>query len=509
MLSKRTPEETRKFLALARERFIAASEAEGPVRTKSLNDLKFYDGDQWPDDIKNRRNKDNRPCLTNNLMPKFVRQVTNEQIQQDTGILITAVGDGADVETADILQGMIRHIEANSEAEIVYSTAFKGMVIKGFDYWRVITDYVDDGGDKDELDTGVFDQEIKIQRIKNPFTVYFDPSCTQPDYSDANYAFIIEDLAPEDFKLKYKNSDAASLNEFSSIGDSAPGWATKESIRVAEYFYIDRKSKTIYLLEDGTVTEELPKGQEAVKTRQLSMRKVMWAKITGTEILEEREWAGKWIPIVPVLGEDMDIDGKRSLKGLVRDAIDPQRQKNFMESAATEAIALAPKAPFIAAAGQVDAYKTMWESANTASYSVLPYDPIATDGKTPLPPPQRNAVEPPIQAMSAMIQRADENLKSIIGLYDPSLGVARSDQSGKAIQSLQKQGDVGTLNYSNNLQRSKRHTGRIILDLIPKIYDTQRIQRIVNPDGTSKLVTITNSQAQQAQGNPAREMLTQ
>jgi hypothetical protein len=499
--SKRTSEQTRQFLALARERFKLAADAESEIRKKALDDLKFYDGDQWDETIKAKREKKFRPCLVNNLMPKFVRQVTNEQRQQDTGIQINPIGDGADVETAEMLQGMIRHIEVNSEAEIVYNSAFQGMVIKGFDYWRVITDYVDDES---------FDQEIKLQRIKNAFTVYFDPSCTQPDYSDANFAFVIEDLTAEEFKDKHKDAEAASLNEFSSIGDSAPGWGTKDTIRIAEYFYVERETKKLYSLEDGSVVSELPEGQKAVKERDVVRRKVKWAKITGTEVLEERDWAGKWIPIVPVLGDDLDIDGKRSLKGLVRDAKDPQRQKNFMESAATEAIALAPKSPFIAAAGQIEQYKSMWEQANVETFSVLPYDPVDNNGK-PEPPPQRNAVEPPIQAMSEMITRADENLKSIIGLYDPSLGTAKSDQSGKAIQSLQKQGDVGTLNYSDNLTRSKRHTGRIILDLIPKIYDTRRIQRIVKPDGTADLVTITNSQAMQGQmqANPATEMLTQ
>ena len=490
---QRDKNRTESFLEQAHRRFKLAAEVEDQIRKKSLDDLKFSVGEQWPALLKSQRDNDGRPCLTMNRLPQFIRKITNDQRQQRPAIQVNPRGDGATVETAEIEQGIIRHIEVNSEAEIAQDHAFDMMVRIGFGYWRVVTEYTD------AVDS--IEQDIRIDPIHNPFTVYFDPHRKKPDYSDANWAFIIEDMDIEVFKQQNPGAEAATLADFTSVGNRAPGWVTKDTIRVAEYFYVEEEKYTLYQLPDGTLLADPPENMEGVREHQKTRRRVRWAKITAVDILEERDWLGQWIPIVVVLGDDIDVDGKRHLSGMVRDAKDPQRAYNYWISAATEAIALAPKAPWVMAEGQIENHEIEWAESNRRNVPVLLYKQTDLAGK-PAPPPQRNTVEPPIQAMAAMIGQANNDLNATTGIDDPSLGRRGPEQSGKAILARQSAADLNTLNYADNLSRSIRFTGRILVDLIPKIYDTLRIQRIVNPDNSIDHVIIYNGQdqAEAAQG---------
>lgn len=477
-------DKTKKFLAQAMDRFKLAAEAESDLRKNSLDDLDFSVGKQWPADIESQRDLDGRPCLTMNHLPQFIRQVTNEYRQQRPQAMINPVGSGSDVDTAEIFQGAIRHIEVNSDSEVADDHAFDCMVRTGFGYTRIVTEYANE-------DTN--EQELRIKRVKNQFTVYFDPNSVEPDYSDAAWCFIIQDMPIDTFKEQHSSSAIASLNEFTSIGDQSPGWATADTIRVAEYFVVETSSKKYFYLDDGKKVEILPEGIQAVNSREITQRKVKWYKINAIEIMEEADWPGKWIPVIPVLGEDVDVDGKRYLAGLVRNAKDAQRMYNYWNSAATERIALAPKIPWIMAEGQDENHEKEWAQANVKNYSRLVYKPVSLNGSA-LPPPQRTTVDSQMGDFALMIRQADNDLKSSIGIYDASLGQKGPEQSGKALEQRKMQGDLATLNYSDNAARSLRHRGRVLLDLIPKIYDTPRLQRIINPDGTVKHVGMYNSQ---------------
>lgn len=486
------PQEDKEFLKEAFHRFKLCEEAEADIRREALEDFKFLDGDQWPDDIKKKREEKKQPCLTINRLPAFKQMITNEQRQQKPSTQVNPVGDGSDDDTAEIIQGVIRHIEVLSDAEIAYDTAFDHLVTGGFGHWRYNTEYL----------PGSFDQEIKVLWLPNPFCVYTDPFCLQPDRSDANYRFIIEDLSPETYKSQFPDSALAKIdNQFSSIGNIPAGWVTKEGRRVAEYFYVAQEKKTLYLLPDGRTSDKLPEGTKPIDQREEIVRKVKWAKINGIEVLDRTDWPGKYIPVVTVTGPESRIDGKLKVKGLIRDARDPQRNYNYWNSAATQIIALAPKSPYIAAAGQVENYKDMWDKANEEAFSTLIYDAVDIGG-TPVPPPQRNVYEPPIAAITQMIRQADNDLKAVTNIYDASLGQRGPDESGKAILARQKQTDISTLHFSDNMARGIRFGGRILIDLIPKVYERDRIQRIVNPDGSTKMVRITNSATPQ---HPAEE----
>src|SRR5215472_5892171 len=370
-------------------RFQAAEDAEAGWRAQSLDDFKFASGDQWDYAIQQQRDRDMRPCLTMNRLRQFRRMVTNEQRQQRPSIQVNPVGNGADVGTAEVFQGIIRHIETISNADIAYDTAFEHMVTGGFGFWRLITDYSNDDSE---------DLEIYIKRIKNPFSVYFDPRADEPDYSDALYCFIVTDLPVELYKEEYPNSELASLTEFTTIGDATPNWILKDTIRVAEYFYV----------------ELIKEKRKDRGDRDFVKRKVHWAKINGIEILKKGDVPGNWIPVIPVLGDDQIIDGRRNLVGLIRDAKDPQRMYNYQISAAAETIALAPKSPTVIAEGQIEGHETEWEQSNRRNFATLTYKAISVAGQ-PVPPPQRNAAEPPIMAMATMIRQADNDLKATTG----------------------------------------------------------------------------------------------
>lgn len=488
------------FLQIARQRFKLASEAENSIRKESLEDLMFRLGEQWDQQVKQQRTIDRRPCLVINRVHQFVKQVTNEQRQNKISIKVDPVDDYSDLETAEVIQGIIRHIEISSDAEVAYDTALDCAATMGFGYFRITTDYI--GEDS-------FDQEILIDAIENPFSVYFDPSARKFDYSDAQWAFLVDDLLHDEFKEQFPGSELASLSEFESVGHKAPGWITKDTVRIAEYFYIEIDKRELISIEypDGrrekVFSNELPDNFEELgmgrilNRRSVNVRSVKWAKINGVEVLERGEWPGRWIPIVPVLGEKVIVDGKKHLMGIVRFAKDPQRMVNYWASKETEAIALAPTAPFIAAEGQLENHEPEWKQANIRNLAVLQYKPVSTDGQL-VPPPIRNTMEPPIQAISIARMQAGDDLKAVTGLYDASLGARSNETSGVAIAARQRQGDTATFHIIDNLARSIRHCGRILLDLIPKIYDVPRVQRIIGIDENRRVAQIINDPNQPA-----------
>lgn len=476
----------KKILEEAQSRFDTVVEAQSEIRRQSLDDIEFSIGDQWPDDIKAARERDGRPCLVVNKIPQFIQQVTNDQRQNRPSIVVHPVDDKADVETAKILQGLIRHIQYNSNAEVAYDNAFDGAVRGGFGYFRIITDYVSPMG---------FEQEILIKQIKNQFSVFFDPFSVEPDGSDAMFAMITEDISQDEYKKLYPDSRLASQGEWEATGNVAPLWMPDGSARVAEYFYKEFKKIKIVQLSDGSVIEKdqlpeiLPEGIEIVNERESQVPVVKWAKINGCEILEKRDWPGKYIPIVPVYGNDISVNGVRVLEGIVRNAKDPAKMYNYWTSAETEAIALAPRAPFIAAEGQLEGYEADWESANRRNHSVLTYKATTVAGQ-PIAPPQRNAFEPAVQAITQARMLASDDIKATTGIYDASLGNRSNEQSGVAIQRRAMQAQTSNFHFIDNLSTSLRHAGRILIDLIPKIYDSPRIARIVSEDGEQEIVAV-------------------
>lgn len=480
------------FMDLAFKRFDSSKEAFTEDRNMRVSDLKFRSGDQWPDNIVQDRANDERPALTINQLPHFIRLVTNEMRQNRPAITIDPTNDEATQETAKILQGMCRHIEFDSNADFAYDTAGDAQVTHGLGWFRVITQYEDPMS---------FDQILKIKRIRNSFSVYNDPTTQEPDGSDSKWCFIAEDMTQDEYKAAYPDSLLAKNAQWQGLGNPMPGWITAEGCRVVEYFYIENRKAKIWLLDDRTVVEDSeleygedkkpvpPTGRALMGSRDTMIPTVKWCKMNGIEVLEETDWLGKWIPVVPVIGDELDIDGKVTYEGVVRHAKDPQRMYNYWASAETETIALAPKAPFIGMEGQFEGHEDKWRQANKRNMPYLEYKNVSINGKD-APPPQRNVAEPPVRAITQAREMAGNDIKATTGTFDPALGLGGNETSGRAIIARQSAHGTTNFHYGDNMARSIRHLGRICIDLIPKIYDAKRVTRIVNPDGTSELVTI-------------------
>lgn len=473
----------------AKKRFQLASDAESEIRKEAREDFKFRSGDQWPEDVKYARSLQKRPCLTVNQLPMFLRQVINDQRQNRPSIKINAVSDDATIETAKVLEGLVRHIEYSSNADIAYDTASDGQCTGGFGFLRVITEYCDPES---------FDQDIRIIPVKDPMTIRLDPFYTKPDGSDTNYGFAFEVMSEESFKEQWPNSELSQMDDWTSLGDGVGDWVTEDGCRVADYYEKTFKTLKIYLLSSGdvftdeTLPEELPDGVQIVSERETKKPLITHYKINGIDVLEESEFPCSFIPIIPVLGGEIIVDGKRILEGVIRHAKDSQRMYNYWATASAEMIALAPKAPFVGAAGQFEGHERKWQSANSENHAFLEYNQVDLNGR-PAPPPQRQQYEPPIQAITQERGLASNDLRSTTGIMDAALGQRSNEVSGAAIQRRNTQAQVSNFHFADNFSRSLKHVGRIILELIPKIYDAQRTIRIIHEDGQQEVVAINNA----------------
>jgi hypothetical protein len=502
------PKSDSDILTTARARLDMAVAALAESREDEIDDLRFYAGSpdnhwQWPADVLATRGAvqgqtiNARPTLTINKLPQHVRQVTNDMRQNRPGAKVIPVDDNADVEVAEIFNGMIRHIEYISDADVAYDTACENQVSYGEGYITLMTEYCDEN---------TFDQDIKIGRIRNSFSVYMDPLIQDPTGADAKYCFITEDLTKAEYERQYP--DAAPISTLQSLGvgdQSISNWLNEDTVRIASYYYIDYDKTKLNLYPgnqsafEGTPEDKMLKDMfgKPIKSRISERPRVMYCKINGYEILEQKEWAGKWIPVIRVIGNEFEVDGRIYISGLVRNAKDAQRMYNYWVSQEAEMLALAPKAPFIGYGGQFEGYEDKWKTANTNNWPYLEVNPDVTDGQgAVLPLPQR--AQPPM-ASSGLLQAkagASEDIKSTTGQYNASLGMGSNERSGKAILARQREGDVGTFHYGDNLTRAVRHVARQLVDLIPKIYDTQRIARIIGEDGETKMIKINPDQPQ-------------
>jgi hypothetical protein len=474
-------EEAKEFL-----RFCSDNDSNN--RVEALEDLKFAGGDQWPVEIQNSRLLESRPYLTINKIDAYCRQIANSQRQQRPRIKCHGINTQSDAKIADLITGICRHVEEQSDADAAYDNAFDFAVRMGWGFWRITTDYVRPDS---------FDQEIYIKRIENPFMVYFDPNSNEPDGSDAEKCLITEVISKDAFRKMYPDAETDAGFTPRGTGDSQSEWITREDIRIAEYFYTEYTHTKLVLLSDGTTVyeDEMPSqdamlaaGIYEVSRRVTVKKQIKWVKLTGMQILEKRDWAGKYIPIVPVYGQQLIVDSKKKKFGLTRMAKDPQRMYNFWSTALTESVALAPKAKWLLAEGQDEGHEDEWNQANIKSMPVLRYKQTDTEGRE-APVPVRLQPEAPPMGIVTALEGLNADLMAVVGIYDPSM-LPQGNQSGKAIQGQQQQTDMTNYHYYDNLTRSIKQTGRIILDLIPSVYDSERVLRIIGDDGKGEMVTV-------------------
>lgn len=469
------------FMKLARERYTRGVDADRDNREAALDDMKFRAGDQWPEGVKEQREVDERPCLTINKMGASVRQVTGDVRLNRPAIKVRPVDGDSDKDLARVFTGLIRNIEQVSDAQASYVTALDNSATGGTGAFRIVTEFADD-------DT--FDQDIRIRRIRNPFAVVWDPDAQEMTREDADWCFVVEEMGLEDFKAKYPDADLADF-ESDEPSDYLVDWWQRndEIVRIAEYWKKIPVKKTLGLLESGETVDVtgIPFPKDIIKTREVDSHRIEMVVINGVEVIEgPYQWAGRYIPIIPVWGEEVNVGPTVVRHGIVRFAKDPQRMYNYHRTAAAEMISLAPKAPFIGTVEQFSGLEKYWEKANTANWAFLPYK---TDPKAP-GPPQRQPPPPVQQGLNQEAAISSDDIKAVTGLFDASLGARSNETSGKAILARQREGDVGTFVYIDNLARAIGYAGRILVDLIPKIYDSTRTIRILGEDQAEEFVQL-------------------
>lgn len=484
------------LIVRAQEFFKQAQDAENDNRLRAVEDIRFVDLDeQWDAATLKSRQDNGRPCMVINKCAAVVKQISNDARQNKPRIKVRPADDKADPELAELLNGLIRNIENASDADAAYDTGIDSAIKGGWGYWRVVTEYCDDD---------VFEQDIRIKRIVNPFSVYMDPAAKEADRSDAKGCIITEVMDKKAFEDAYPDVDTSGWNE-TGIGESAAEWFTENSVRVAEFYYKEPITRTLYQIltiteqgedfdtvdaedvEDSIVEQDGKRyvvtdagAAEILKERTVQTHKVMWCKIAGNEIIEgPTEQAGKYIPVVVCIGDEAWIEGEPHLKSAFYHAKDAQRLYNWARSNAVETLALAPKQPYIGTEKMFDGHEKEWNSANSVPKMRL----TANFDNGQLPQRQSHSVSDTGALQEAM--QSSDDIKATTGLYDASMGKEAAAKSGKAILAMQRQGDTSTFHFPDNQARAIKFTGRILVDLIPKIYDTQRVVRLLNIDGST------------------------
>lgn len=462
--------------------------------------IRFRAGEQWPEPLKRSREDQYqdggpRPCPVMDKTDQYVRQIVNEERQNRAAIRIRPVDDKADKEVAEILTGIVRHIEDASNALSAYTTAGEQAIDGGFGFFRLVTEYEDDDS---------FDQDIRIKRIANRFSVALGPH-NEPDGSDTQEAVIWMDMPRDHFEEEYPDSKMVDFK----ADDGKDGWASEQTVRIAEYMYIERMPSKIFLMEDGSVLneeefkslEEMAAQQgmpvpKPVKERDTITKQVKWCKVSGAEVLDEKDMVGRYIPVIKVIGSELCMpDGKIRLSGAVEPMMDPQRVHNYAIAGVIESVALAPRAPWVAAKEAIAGLEGDYKNANKQNIAVLTYNHLDDQGNQ-IAMPQRTPPAGMAPGWQALLQVTDQSIQGSVGMYGPSVGAKSQEKSGIALQEQKTQGMVGNFHFPDNLARSIKHCGRILVDWIPSIYDTARVARIIGEDDSEESAELNPDQEQ-------------
>lgn len=463
------------ILEEARKRFKQAMDAESEQRDLELDDINFRNNDQWHEEDRKQRENEGRPCLTVNKLEQRIDQVTGDQRMNRMGALIRPTKSAQSygkMTLADVYSGIIKNIEAISNAKQAYDTAFDHAVGHGRGYWRIVTEYNDDDS---------FDQDIKVKRISNSMRVYLDPGAEEVTKKDMKWGFVSR-MVPKD---DYPDADW----DFGK-GDDYQCWHEDDKVRIVEYFRRVIEKKILWIIDGKVICvkdsktdirdEMTADGVVPTKTREVDGWKVEWFELSANEIFNKKDFPSKYIPIIPCYGKELNVRGKVFYRGVIRYAKDPQRIYNYTRSASIEQVALAPKAPWVVEENQLGNHKDMWENANTKNFSALIYK-----HKAGVPAPMRQAPPQPSAGWISESQISDQDIDAASGMYKASLGAPSNERSGKAINARKVEGDVGTYHFHDNRALSLQHSYEIMVDMIPRVYDSERFVRIKKFDATT------------------------
>jgi len=469
-----------------RERVQDSHDHDKDNRREAALDLEYLAGNQWPYVVRREREAAGRPMLTFNRLGQFVRQVSNEIRQSDLSIKVIPEDDQSDPTLAKIYDGLIRYIQYTSSASHVFATAAEHQTACGIGWFRIESCYADDSA---------FDQELKIRPVRNPLSVYDDPSAIEIDRSDAMWRAIVEVWPRKAFEAKWpgKATDGVTKPSDTPFGVGGFFWSTTDTVRVAEYWRKIPYTKILGLTKTGETIDAtgIPPAMHQmvgiVRTRKQECHRVEQYIVSGSEVLEgPHVWPGKHIPVIPVIGGETPLEQRTYRFGVIRQARDSQIMYNFMRTATAEAIAMQPKNPWLVTPEMVRGHESAWHTAHKTNRPFMYFNP---DQRVPSGP-RREAPPAYPAALVQEAQFASDDMKATTGIYDAALGARSNETAGVAIARRQVQGATANFHFIDNLSRSLEHAGRVLIDLIPKVYDNERVIRLLGDDGSQQHVPI-------------------
>jgi hypothetical protein len=485
-------------LATALARFRQAADAEVDERQQQLHALRFRAGAHLPPGRGGGGEAYAAPLLTVDRQRQYLNQVINAYRKNPLSIRIRPKSGGATKQVAELLEGHIRSVEQESEAAIAYTNGLDSAASIGVGYWRLVTDYADPWS---------FEQTVTIAPLPSRFAVYMDPNAMHPAALDADWCFVTSITSRDAFMAQYERTPP-SPGEWTSLGNDRE-WYTTDDVQLADYYYRTWERTELVRMPDGTVlpTEGLSDLDPAWPRRVTRLPQVWLVQLCGQAVLEKQRWVGAYIPVIRVEGDRLVVDGRVSRTGMVQASMTPALAYDYFFSAQTEAIALAPKAPWLVYAEQIAGYEQFWNRANDAYQPYLLHKAVSVNGQL-LPPPGRATVEPAIQAINAALATADEAIRASLGMYAPSVGQPQGDQSGTAIRQERTQGDQSTFNFVDNLAWSIRATGIQLVDVLTKLHAGPTELRQVATDGAVSMAKV-NQPTQTQDGQEQTHMLGQ
>jgi hypothetical protein len=469
---------------------------------RAYADLNFLAGYQWIQELENQRLQDGRPVLTFNRMGQFVRQVTGDIRQMRPAISVVPVNNGADEEIAEIREGLIRHIEAASNATLdVYVDGADSQVACGMGAWEVAGIYNDD------MD---YEQNLVVRTLDDQISVIWDPDARKKTRDDAIYCFVPVDMTRDAYEEAYPDHPVNDMGQWD--GQYIDNWYDDDRIRVCRYWFKKTITRKLVKMPDGSV-QDVTNAEMGDVMRYLMQGGMPYERdgfavyhrmMNGTEFLTEPKlWPGRYIPIIPIVGEEVRIGGRIERHGIIRFLADPQRAYNYARSTQTEFVGLQPKAPFIGTDLNFLDYAEEWDTLNVKNWPYVRYTPDPKNGNTP---PQRMAPPSTSPGLTECVMDALNDMQGVVGIYSASLGAKSNEDSGRAILAREAQGDTGTYVYMANFALAVTHTARILNDLIPHYYDTARVIRILGKDGKSRQVPINQSEVMALDGVDQNKM---
>lgn len=487
------PSNAAEIIDECKERLRLGEEAERENRQEGEYDLKFADGDQWEERIEQERSADQRPCLTINITDAVVRRVINACRENRPRLVVHPVSD-ADVTDAKVREGLIRHIQYSSNSDYATDTAVEGAIRAGWGYFGIDWDYTAPDS---------FDRELKFVSFPNQFSCYRDPASIMPDGSDMNWFIETTWKHKNDYQAQFGALDPDGFPWVNRV-DNISNWLTKEQIRVAKYWRVQHVRDELLRMSDGDVIlrSDLPR-KSIVRGMQLSIverrptvrKQIQCFLLTAKKVLQAEDVPGRWIPRFPVYGRALNLNGATRLKGLVRDLRDPARMYNYAQTAKTETYALQPKAPWMGAEGFMEGHEAAWRDANRKPIVALEYKPIRNEDGSYNPPPQRQEPPQPNAGFAEWGESTRSDFLMVAGMpNDPGQDARGEVVSGVALRKRQGLADISHFDFYDNLTRTMRHAGRVLLDRMPSTYTGQQVVRIVKEDGTADTVTLNEQQ---------------